>query len=144
MNTLPAEQTFVIDERFDKAIRLIRSALEQQELSIAGELDLRPSGVLRLGKRPPAARLLLVDSPLLLFEALALDRAAGVFFPLHLLVSADGDRTHVSCVEPASLFDVRLPAGSSQPLADLRNRIAIALESVILQSGARRQPGGDA
>ena len=143
MNTLSVQQTYVIEERFDKAIRLIRSALERQELSVAGEIDMNPRSDLHLGKKEAASRLLLVDSPLLLFEALALDRAAGVFFPLHLLVSADGDHTHVSFVGAASLFDVRLPAGSSQPLADLRNRITIALESLTPQSSDRRQTGGE-
>ena len=142
MNALSVRQTFVIEERFDKAIRLIRSALERQELSIAGEIDMDRRSDLHLRKRPAASRLLLVDSPLLLFEALALDRAAGVFFPVHLLVSAHGDQTDVSCVELTSLFDVRLPTGSSQPLADLRNRITIALESLTAQSRARRSPGG--
>lgn len=141
MNTLSVQQTYVIEERFDKAIRLIRSALERHELGIAGEIDLKPGNELRLGKKLPGSRLLLVDSPLLLFEALALDRAAGLFLPVHLLVSADGNRTRVSCVEFASMFDVRLPAGSSQPLSDLRNRIVIALESVSTQSRTRNHPG---
>lgn len=142
MNTLSVQQTYLIEARFDKAIRLIRSALERQELSVAGEIDMNPSGDLRLGKKTASSRVLLVDSPLLLFEALALDRAAGVFFPLHLLVSADGNQTHVSCVEPDFLCDVRLPAGSAQPLADLRKRITIALESLTPQSSARRNTGG--
>lgn len=143
MNTASVGRTYVIEERFEKAIRLIRRALEREELSIAGEIDMSRRSDLHLGKKPAASRLLLVDSPLLLFEALALDRSAGVFFPLHLLVTADGDQTYVSCVEPASLFDVRLPAGSSQPLADLRNHITIALES-LTPSRAGRHPGGGA
>lgn len=139
MNTLAAPM-YVIEEPFDKAIRLIRSALERQELTIAGEIDM--NSLNEPSKRAGSSRLLLVDSPLLLFEALALDRAAGVFFPLHLLVTADGGQTHVSCVEFASVFDARLPAGSSQPLSDLSNRIAAALESVVSQSGTHHNPGG--
>lgn len=137
MKTLSVGQTYVIEQRFDKAVRLIRSALERQELTIAAELDVNETSGLRPGEKPAPSKILLVDSPLLLFEALALDRAAGVFFPLHVLVSADGDQTQASCVEPASLFNLRLPAGSSQPLQDLRDRIAIALEAVTAQSGAR-------
>ena len=144
MTTLSAGQTYVIDARFDKAIRLIRSALMKQELSIAAELDIRQGADVSFRKKAVVSKLLLVDSPLLLFEALALDQAAGVFFPLHVLVSSDGEQTHISCVELASLFDVRLPAGCSQPLSDLRNRIANALESVASQSGARHLPGGGA
>ena len=134
MNTLSAEQTYVIKERFDKAVKLIRNALQTQELSVAGEFDVTDTVAPDSSKKPVPSKLLLVDSPLLLFEALALDRAAGVFFPLHILISADGDRTQVVCIEPAFLFEVRLPTGSSQPLAALRNRIAMALESVVSRS----------
>lgn len=143
MNTLSAEQTYVIEERFDRAVKLIRNALQTQELSVAGEFDVTDTVAADPSKKRVSSKLLLVDSPLLLFEALALDRAAGVFFPLHILISADGDRTQVVCVEPASLFEVRLPTGSSQPLAALRNRIAMALESVVSRSDSRqRQPVG--
>jgi uncharacterized protein (DUF302 family) len=134
VRTLSAGQAYVIEERFERAVKLIRHALEAQELSIAGESEVTERATRDSGKKPARSRILLVDSPLLLFEALALDRAAGVFFPLHVLVSADGDRTEVVCIEPARLFEVRLPAGSSQPLAELRNRIAVALESAVMQS----------
>jgi len=134
VNTRSAEQTYVIEERFDKAVRLIRNALRAQELSVPGEFDVTDTIAPHPGKKPGPSKVLLVDSPLLLFEALALDRAAGVFFPLHILISADGDQTQVVCVEPTSLFEVRLPAGSSQPLAVLRSRVAMALESVVSRS----------
>ena len=143
MHTRSAEQTYVIEERFDKAVKLIRNALRAQGLSVPGEFDVMDTIAPDSGKKPVPSKLLLVDSPLLLFEALALDRAAGVFFPLHILISANGDQTHVVCVEPASLFEVRLPTGSSQPLAALRNRIATALESVVSRSEPHhREPAG--
>ena len=133
----------MIEERLDRAVKLVRSALETQELSVAAEFDVKDSVAPDSGKTPAPSKLLLVDSPLLLFEALAMDRAAGVFFPLHVLISSDGDRTQVVCVDPASLFEVRLPTGSSQPLAALRNRIAMALESVVSRSDSHHcQPAG--
>ncbi len=143
MNTPWAEQTYVIEERFDKALKLIRNALRARELSVPGEFNVMCTIAPDSGKKPVPSKLLLVDSPLLLFEALALDRAAGVFFPFHILISANGDQTQVVCVEPASLFEVRLPTGSSQPLAALRNRIARALESVVSRSEPHhREPAG--
>jgi uncharacterized protein (DUF302 family) len=139
MNTLPAARTYVIEEPFDRALKLVRHALEIQELSIAGEFDVTKDIVTDDSfERLEPSRLLLVDSPLLLFEALALDRAAGVFVPVHVLVSADGDSTQVVCVEPASLFEARLPVGASQPLADLRRRVTMALESLVPQSVPHR------
>lgn len=130
VNTVSVIQSYSIDTRFDQALKLIRQALAKGQLSIAGEYDLAEYWAEDSGEEPTPARLLLVDSPLLLFEALALDRAAGVFLPLHLLVSADGDRTQVICIEPSSAFEVRLPPGSAQPLQELGNRVALTLESI--------------
>jgi uncharacterized protein (DUF302 family) len=138
VNTVSAGQTYVIEERFDRAVKMIRNALEKRELSVAGEFNVTESLSRDYGKHGEPSKLLLVDSPLLLFEALALDRAAGVFFPLHVLVSADGDRTQAVCMEPATLFEVRLPPGAAQPLETLRNRVATALESLVPQSESHR------
>jgi uncharacterized protein (DUF302 family) len=138
VNTISAAQTYVIGERFGRTLKLIRDALEKQELSITGELDLTETFARDSGMHPEPSKLLLVDCPLLLFEALALDRAAGVFFPLHVLVSANGDRTQVVCFEPAALLEVRLPVGAAHPLEELRDRIGMALESLLPRSKSHR------
>jgi hypothetical protein len=65
------------------------------------------------------------------FEGLALDRAAGVYFPLHVLLASDGVRTHVSTVKLSGVFDARLPAGAAEPLERLEARVARALESLV-------------
>jgi uncharacterized protein (DUF302 family) len=140
VNTVSAGQTYVIEERFDRALKLIRNALEKRELSVAGEFDVSESFAADSGKELNPSKLLLVDCPLLLFEALALDRAAGVFLPLHVLVSADGHQTQAVCVEPAALFEVRLPVGAAKPLEKLRSRVAMALESVAAQSESHHHP----
>ena len=82
------------------------------------------------------SRILLVDCPLLAFEALALDRAAGVFVPLHVLVSAIGDRTRVSAVNPSALFGARLPIGAAEPVDRMVARVRPAQESALQRSGA--------
>jgi len=128
MNAVSAEHTYVIAERFDKALKTIRGALAEVELDVADEFD--TAGILnRRADTPARSRVLLVDCPLLLFEALALDRAAAVFFPLHILVSDDGGRTRVSVINPAGLFDARLPVGAADPMERLQARVALALES---------------
>ncbi len=142
MNTLTAVQSYLIDKRFDQALRLIRHALAKRQLSIAGEYDIAEDLAQDSRRKPTPARLLLVDSPVLLFEALALDRAAAVFVPVHVLVSADGDRTQAVCIELSSLFEVRLPPGAAQPLEELRNRVALTLESVT-ENCVSHQHGGD-
>lgn len=143
MNAPGAGQTYMIAERFDKAVKLIRSALAATELSVVGELDTTGTLGTEPGKKAEQSRILLVDCPLLVFEALALHRAAGVFFPLHVLVRADAGRTHVSTVNPAGIFDVRLPLGATEPMERLRARITLALESVLRRVGADHHRHGD-
>jgi len=140
METLVSGRNYTIAHRFDKALRLIRNALVESELTVAGEFD--ASGLLEHdGRKAERSRILLIDSPLLDFEALALDRAAGVFLPLHLLVSADGELTQAFAANPVALFDGRLPLGAAGPMGRLGARVALALESVLLEDHTnRRQP----
>jgi uncharacterized protein (DUF302 family) len=145
MNALGVGQTHMISERFDKAVKLIRSALAETELSVVGEFDTTGAFGKEPGKKPEQSRILLVDCPLVVFEAQALDRSAGVFFPLHVLVWADGGRTQVSTVSSCELFDVRLPLGAANPMERLQARVSMALESVSFRAGAnhREARGGE-
>lgn len=138
MNTTATEQTYVIAERFEKALKTIRNALADVDLDITGEFD-----VAELLHRQPLgtearSRILLVDCPVLMFEALALDRAAAVFFPLHILVSASGSRTDACLINPAGLFDARLPVGAAYPMERLQARVAQALQSAARESEANQ------
>jgi uncharacterized protein (DUF302 family) len=135
MNALAAGQNYMISERFDKAVKLIRSALAEAELSVVGEFDATGAFGKEPGKKAEQARIFLVDCPLVVFEAQALDRAAWVFFPLHVLVWADGDRTQVSTVSSGGLFDVRLPLGAAGPMERLQARVTMALELVLFGAG---------
>jgi len=63
-----------------------------------------------------------------------LDRAAAVFFPLHIFVSAAGSQTFVSLINPAGLVDARLPVGAASPIERLQARIVQALESASRRS----------
>ena len=131
MNAAAAGHTYAIEARFDKAVKLVRAALTAGDLEIVGEMDMPANWAGESRKRPPRCRVLLVDCPLLLFEGLALDRAAGVYFPLHVLLASDGARTHVSTVKPSGVFDARLPAGAAGPIDRLEARAAQALESLV-------------
>jgi hypothetical protein len=72
----------------------------------------------------------------LAFEALALDRAAGVFVPLHLLVSAIGGPDAGFGREPGRA--VRCPPSrrAAEPVDKLVARVRLALESALQRSGA--------
>ena len=127
-----AGHTVVLEQRFDKALKLVRAALTAGDLAIAGEIDMPATWPAESRKNPARCRVLLVDCPLLVFEGLALDRAAGVYFPLHVLLASDGARTHVATVKPSGVFDARLPAGAAEPLARLEARVARAMESLLV------------
>ena len=73
---------------------------------------------------------LLVDCPLTSLQALALDRAAGVYLPLHVLLRSQDGGTHASIVNPADVFDGRLPAGAAEPIARLTERVAGVLDGL--------------
>lgn len=115
---------YLIAERFPKAVKLVRSALAGAGLSIAGEIDVSAS------RRAHSGRILLVDCPLLMFEAQALNRAAGVFVPLHILLCADGEGTLASTANSAEFFNGRLPLGAAAPVERLRARVESALASL--------------
>lgn len=132
MDTASFLNSYILEERFPKALKLIRTALGSMEVAVVGELDITEKphpGASSLSR----STILLVDCPLLDLEALALDRAAAVFLPLHVLVSAAGEQTKVSVVNPTGIFNARFPAGSVGPLDRLVSRVGMALESLVQQ-----------
>lgn len=127
--TQAAVESYEITERFDRTLKLLRGALAETDLEIAAEFD-------------GGGRTLLVDSPLLSFEALALDRAAAVFFPLHVVVTAAGERTRIAIVDISHVVHARLPAGAEEPIERLAARIRMAVESVSRKTAPARADGG--
>ena len=138
MNATASGQTYVVTERFHRATALIHRALNEWELSVVCEFDATRLYREDRGNKSEPSKILLVDSSLLAFEAQALDRAALVFFPLHVFVGADGDLTRVSVASSSDLFDSRLPLGVASPMEKLQNRVSQALESVVAQSETDR------
>lgn len=137
MNVVSTLQIYVVDERFEKALKSIRGALGDMELDIIGEFDIPEVRNPGPGRKAEYFKILLVSCPVLDFEAVALGRAAAVFFPLHLMVSAEGERTRVSLVNPTVIFDARLPVGVSNPMNRLVARVELAMESLLEGDEAR-------
>ncbi len=127
MQAVSTFESFVIEDQFDRALKTIRSELTATDLNIVAEFDTAEVINGNPSRRP--CRILLVDNPLLVFEALALDRAAAVFLPLHVVISGAGDRTEVSIANPTHLLDARFPAGAADPVDRLVGRIELALQS---------------
>jgi uncharacterized protein (DUF302 family) len=119
-----------IEAPYETALKLIRSALLREDLRISREFDVadiaRGQRVVNLAP----CRILCVDSPLLLLEAMALDPSAAVFLPLHIVISADGPNTQVYWLNPAGIQSKRLPVGAMLPLRALQARIVAAMEGI--------------
>jgi uncharacterized protein (DUF302 family) len=127
MNLIEVGQSCAISEPYETGLKLVRSALLNAGLSISGEFDV--SGSLNRETRSIMARskILYVDSPLRLFEALALDRAAAVLLPLHVLVASQDGQTRVSWVCSTATFGARLPPGAASPIEELQAEVGRAL-----------------
>lgn len=134
MKTAEFGSTCAIPEPYPSGVKLVREALQDAGLSILGEVDLFDGLGRDAGAGSHPCRVIYIDSPLLLFEALVLDRAAAVFLPLHVVVREDGGETRLHWINPAAIFGMRLPGGAAVPLYDLQTRVSAALEPL---SGAR-------
>src|SRR5262249_17273686 len=75
-------------------------------------------------------RILLVDNTLFLLEATAIDRAAAVFIPLHVVVSGKETCTliHVPGRQPVQLTSLSI--GARTALAGLQNQLLRAVGEI--------------
>jgi uncharacterized protein (DUF302 family) len=110
MNHETAVTSCLIAQPFDKALKAVRRTLADAELTVPGELDVAGHIQRQLYVGFAPCRILFVDAPYLLLEALVVERAAATFLPLHLVVSARGNRTLVQWIDLAAVQPPRLPA----------------------------------
>jgi len=127
MNGGTIENRREIAAPYETALKLVHDALLHEDLRISREYDVSDIAGGQRGMNLVDCRILCVDSPLLLLEAMALDPSAAVFLPLHIVVSADGRKTHVYWLNPASIQSKRLPVGAMLPLRALQVRIVRAM-----------------
>lgn len=122
--------TLLMRQPLNEAVRLIRQALVEGGLEIAAELDM--SGRIRKALRIdlPPCRVLCVDCPLALLEALTLDRSAAVLLPLHVVAAGQDGFTVVHLLNPAAALYSGLPVTARAAVSKLHARIARAIESV--------------
>ena len=127
--------TLTIRKPLNEAVKMLRRALADGGLEIAADLDMvgRIRKALRIDF--PPCRVLCVDCPVALLEALALDRSAAVLLPLHLVVTGRDRITLVHLLNPAAALYSGLPVTARAAVSKLQARVAQAVESVsILQS----------
>jgi uncharacterized protein (DUF302 family) len=125
--------TLVIQKPLTEAIKLLRSALDEAGLEIAADLDMagRIRKAFRIDFQP--CRVLCVDSPVALLEALAFDRSAAVLLPLHLVVTGQDGITLVHLLNPAAALYSGLPVTARAAVSKLQARVAQAVEGVSIR-----------
>jgi uncharacterized protein (DUF302 family) len=121
---------FSIAEPQEKALKLVRDTFGKVGLAIPVELDLSARIRRSLGISLAPCRVLFVDCPLLVLQAVALDASAANLLPLHVVVSSAGWRTLVHWREPASLPSAGLPLEVGSPIRRLHARLAEALSQI--------------
>ncbi len=129
---------FVVPEPFDKAVKLVYRQLLAGGLVVRVDLNLSARIRGELGIQLSPCRLLCVDSPLSLVEAMTLDDAAAVFLPLHVVVTGHGSHTLVQFISTAHICGSALPVSTKVPMNKLQTRIAEAMEKIGLRNGNGR------
>ena len=119
----------VIPEAFAKSAPMIRALLVNAGLHIAEEFDVSSELHFRSGLASRCV-VLLVDTPELLFEAIALDRAAAVFLPVHVVIGGDRNTSYVHWANPMASSGLRPPASAKEPLENLCSRVTKALSEL--------------
>ena len=122
--------TLVLHQPLNEALKMIRRALADGGLQIAADLDMASRIRKSLRIDLPSCRVLCVDCPVALLEALALDRSAAVLLPLHLVVAGQDGLTLVHLLNPAAALYSGLPVTGRAAVSKLQARVARAVESV--------------
>jgi uncharacterized protein (DUF302 family) len=125
--------TLVMQQPLGEALKLLRRSLAEGGLEIAADLDM--AGRIRKALRVDLApcRVLCVDCPVALLEALALDRSAAVLLPLHLVVAGQDGFTLVHLLNPAAALYSGLPVTARAAVSKLQAKVAQAVESVSIR-----------
>ncbi len=130
MSIATTGNTRIIPEAFGKSVSRIRRMLSNAGLSVVGEFNVSREPIFQLGIATRSCTVMLVDTPALLFECIALDRAAAVFLPVHIVISGDRDTTYVHWVNPVVSSGLRAPMPAKMPLENLCARITQALSGL--------------
>ena len=130
MNSVDAGVTRVIPESFEKSLALIRRLLVAAGFTVVEEIDMSSEPYFRLGVASRSCVVLLVDTPVLLFEAIALDRSAAAFLPLHVVISGDRDISYVHWADPITSSGLRPPAPARGALDEAYRRITETLSAL--------------
>jgi uncharacterized protein (DUF302 family) len=130
MRTEPAITTIFVSASYDKTLHRIREALRGEGLTAVMEFDLSERITRVFGTEGPSCRVLFIDSPLILLEAMANGIAAATMFPLHVAVSERNSGTLVQFLSPIAIQESELSIGSKISLGKLQNQISRSLDAI--------------
>ena len=122
--------TYMVPEPFEQAVESVKRAVLGGGLSIPAEMDVSSRIRRELGIAVRACRLIYVDCPVLLMEALAQHTAAALFFPLHVVVAGQELQTQVHVLSSLKNRQLGLPPGICVPVDRLQARLCQALEAI--------------
>ena len=97
----------------EKTASIVRRSLCDRGLQVVDEIHLSGGECV----------VLLVDTPELLLEAVALDRGGAVLVPVHVVITSDGPRSFVCWANPIAVSGLRPPASARAALERLCGRI---------------------
>ena len=130
----PTALSFRIDEPYEVALRMVRTALSRQGLRAPAELDIAARIRKELGAGVAPCVVLYVDDPTVLLEAVVFSRGAGLSIPQPLVVT--GGSSHIEVlVRSPELPSGDIPESVREPLLGLQVRMVRAMETI-----ADRQP----
>jgi uncharacterized protein (DUF302 family) len=136
--------TYLVPEPYDDALRRLRRALAASDLSVSSELDISARLHSELGVRLNSARILYVDCPVLMLEAMALYGPMAVFIPLHLVVCDRNGKTEIHFMHALRFGGSAVPAAVRGPVYRLQARLAAALQKIAMPQGVCDSPDADA
>jgi hypothetical protein len=122
--------TFVIDEPFDRSLRMLRRALALERLHVPHELDTATRLRQELGIGLRQNTVLYVDDPIVLLEATVMNAGGALFVPEPVVLSGldRGCRLSLRSVEPVLTSD--LPASLRGAVTVLHDRILSVLARI--------------
>lgn len=134
-NIAQGTNTYVIPEPFERALKQLREMLNRDGFGIPMELDVAGRIRRELGVSLAPCRILCVDHPMALVEAIAIDPSGALFLPLRMVVAGRGPQTlvHLTGISIGELSGV--PPAAKDSIVKLRNRL-----SMLLQAIGGRQP----
>ncbi|MDP2858738.1 MAG: hypothetical protein Q8P50_12270 [Bacillota bacterium] len=130
MESGSATLTYLIAEPFESALKSVRQVLAKEDLRVPLELDVTVRIRKELGLSLAPCRVLFVDCPVLLLEAVTLDSSVAAILPLHVALAGYGPQTRVHLISSSVAFNLSLPPAPSAAVGKLQTRVVRALEKI--------------